>query len=667
MNYCGINSEHERSPSGGRQVLKLFLKSMLAIIWGLWILILSWIGLLPELGYPLGLIIWLVIGCLTLAVMFIASLETYLNGWRGFLAHNANMDTLIAVGTLAAWIYSMFIVIFPQFSIAERADVYFDASVLILGFVNLGQALETRARGKTSEAIKRLIGLQAKTARVIRNGQETDIFIEEVVVNDLIRVRPGEKISVDGIITEGSSYIDESMLTGEPVPVTKKIGDKVIAGTMNKTGTFLFKANKIGSDTTLAQIVKAVKLAQNSKPSITRLADTVSSYFVPTVLCLAFLTAMIWFDVGVHPASAYMLATSMTVIIIACPCALGLAAPISVMIGIGRAAEKGILIRHGEALQQACHLTTIVLDKTGTITQGHPVVTAVLVQPGFDENTVLQWAASLEKNSEHPLAEAIVNAAAAKSLHFLAVSNFETISGVGVQGDVDNHRVLLGNAGLLEKNNIKASLEQAGLYLAIDGQFAGTIVIEDPIKADSKEAIERLHRKGLKVVMLTGDNAVAAQKIAKLVNIDEVISDVLPLDKAHKIAELQARGEMVAMVGDGINDSAALAKAHVGFAMGGGADVAIESAEVTIMRNSLQAICDAISISKATMRNIKQNLFGAFFYNCFAILIAAGVFYPIFHMLLSPIIAGAAMALSSLTVVLNASRLQFLNISKVNS
>jgi Cu+-exporting ATPase len=659
---CEILSKSPGNSSPSKHLYILFLKSALAIIWGLWILILNWIGVLPQLGHPLGLIIWLIIGILTLLVMMTVSLETYINGWKGFLAHNANMDTLIAVGTLAAWIYSMVIVIFPQFSTAGKRDLYFDASVFILGFVNFGQALETHARGKTSEAIKRLMGLQPKTARVVRNGKEMDIAIEEVVVGDIVRVRPGEKIAVDGVITEGSSYLDESMLTGEAIPVSKKFGDKVIAGTLNKAGTFLFSANKVGSDTALSQIVKAVKVAQHSKPSITRLADKVSSYFVPTILCLAIITALVWFNVGIKPISAYMLATGMTVLIIACPCALGLAAPISVMISVGKAAEKGILIRNGEALQQACRLTTIVLDKTGTITQGHPAVTQIVAVAGFDENKILQLAASLEVNSEHPLAEAILNAAKAKSLNSLEVKNFEAISGLGVQGNINGQRVLLGNSRLLEKYNITISQEQAGLYLAVDQQFAGTIVVEDPIKVDSQDAIKRFHQMGLKVIILTGDNAITAQKTGKIVNVDEVLSDVLPIDKANKLSELQAKGEIVGMVGDGVNDAAALAKAHVGFAMGSGADVAIESAEITLMRNSLHAVCDAISLSRMTLSNIKQNLWGAFFYNCSAILVAAGVFYPIFHMLLSPIIAGAAMALSSLSVVLNASRLQFMRI-----
>lgn len=638
---------------------KAYIKSSIAIIWGLWILVLNWVGLLPNLGDALGLVIWLIIGILTLVVMMYVSLETYVNGWKGFLAHNANMDTLIAVGTLAAWIYSMVIVIFPFLSTDGQNDLYFDASVFILGFVAFGQALEARARGKSSEAIERLMGLQPKTARVVRNGQEIDIAIETLVIGDIVRVRPGEKIPVDGVVQEGSSNVDESMLTGEPVPVAKKTGDTVVGGTINKTGTFLFITKKIGSDTVLAQIVKAVQVAQHSKPSITRLADKVSCYFVPVILCLAIVTALVWFNVGVTPVSAYMLATGMTVVIIACPCALGLAAPISVMISVGRAAEHGILIRDGEALQQSCRLTSIVLDKTGTITEGHPALTSIITATGYNQDQVLQFAASLEKHSEHPLAEAVLNAAKEKSLELLTVDQFEALSGFGVRGVIQQKQILLGNARLLEKYNITAPSNQIGLYLAMGGQFAGTLIVEDPIKADSVAAIQRLHHLGLKVVMLTGDNMTTAQKIGKIVNVDKIIADVLPTDKADKITELQASGEIVGMVGDGVNDAAALAKAHVGFAMGSGSDVAIESAQVALMRNSIHAVSDAMYLSKITMRNIKQNLWGAFFYNCAAISVAAGVFYPLFHMLLSPIIGGAAMALSSLTVVLNASRLQF--------
>ena len=642
---------------------KACIKSSIAILWGTWILILNWVGLLPNLGDALGLVIWLVIGVLTFIVMITVSLETYVNGWKGFLAHNANMDTLIAVGTLAAWIYSMIIVIFPFLSTNGQHDLYFDASVFILGFVAFGQALETRARGKSSEAIECLMGLQPKTARVVRNGQDIDIAIDQLAIDELIRVRPGEKIPVDGIVQEGNSNVDESMLTGEPIPVSKKIGDHVVGGTLNKTGTFLCRATKVGSDTMLSQIVKTVQIAQHSKPSITRLADKISGYFTPVILCLALLTALVWFNIGIAPVYAYMLATGMTVVIIACPCALGLAAPISVTISVGRAAEKGILIRNGEALQQCCHLTTIVLDKTGTITAGHPTLTSIITAKGHAADQVLQAAASLEKHSEHPLAEAVLHAATEKSLALLAVTEFEALSGLGVKGMIQQKQVLLGNARLLEQYNITVPTDPTGLHIAIAGQFAGTLMVEDPIKTDSVAAIARLHHMKLKIVMLTGDNAVTAQKIGKAVNIDTIISDVLPADKANKIAELQAQGEIVGMVGDGVNDAAALAKAHVGFAMGNGSDVAIESAEVALMRNSLNAVCDAIALSKMTMRNIKQNLWGAFFYNAAAISVAAGVFYPIFHMLLSPIIGGAAMALSSLTVVLNASRLNLSRIS----
>jgi Cu+-exporting ATPase len=491
-----------------------------------------------------------------------------------------------------------------------------------------------------------------------------------VGLGETLRVRPGDKIPVDGKIIEGHSSVDESMLTGEPIPVEKSQGDEVVGGTINKTGTFLFSATRIGKDTALAQIIEMVRQAQNAKPAIGRLADKISAVFVPTVLIIAVLTLLAWFNVGPEPRVSYMLVAAMTVLIIACPCALGLATPISIMVGVGKAAEYGILIRNGEALQQAGKLTTVVLDKTGTVTEGHPAVTAVVPRRGWDEARLLGVAASLETGSEHPLAEAIVSAAKTKGLKSSPVTDFEAVAGHGVAGKVDGRQALFGNSKLMQDHGIElgelpqraselAAEARTPMYVAVDGQAAGIIAVSDPIKADSKRAVERLHAISLKVVMVTGDNRATAEAVARQVGIDEVFAEVLPQDKAEKIALLQQRGEIVGMVGDGINDAPALARADVGYAIGTGTDVAIESADVTLIRGSLHGVADAIAISLATVRNIKQNLFGAFIYNSLGIPIAAGVLFPLTGLLLNPIIAGAAMAMSSVTVVSNANRLRW--------
>ncbi|MDH5649640.1 MAG: copper-translocating P-type ATPase, partial [Gammaproteobacteria bacterium] len=595
--------------------------------------------------------------------------------WRSFRAHNANMDTLIALGTGTAWVYSLLIVIYPPLVPEQARHVYFEAAAIIIALINFGSALEMRARGKTSEAIKRLIGLQPKTARVIRDGRELDVPIEEVGLNETLRVRPGERIAVDGKVIEGHSSVDESMITGEPVPVQKSLGDEVVGGTINKTGTFLYQAMRIGKDTALARIIELVRQAQNSKPGIGRLADKISSVFVPTVLIIAVITFLIWMNFGPEPKVSYTLVATMTVLIIACPCALGLATPISIMVGVGKAAEYGILIRNGDALQQAGKLTTIILDKTGTITEGRPAVTLVTAVDGWEENDILQFAASIEAGSEHPLADAIVSAAKDKKLEFFPVAQFEAIAGKGVKADIQGKTVLLGNQALLQDHNMDlasyyniaeslASKAQTPIYVAVDNRVAGIIAIADPIKADSAAAIKRLHDAGLRVAMVTGDHAMTANAVAREVGIDEVFSQVLPQNKSDKVAVLQERGEVVGMVGDGINDAPALARADVGFAIGTGTDVAIESASVTLMRGSLHGVPDAIAISRATVRNIKQNLLGAFIYNTLGIPVAAGILYPLTGLLLNPIIAGAAMAMSSVTVVTNANRLRWFRTAK---
>ena len=620
-------------------------------------------------------IAWFIVGLATLAVMAVAGKQFYNGAWQAFKNHAANMDTLIALGTGTAWLYSMVVVITPNLLPEVARHVYFEASAMIIGLISLGLALEVKARGRTSEAIKRLIGLQPKTARVIRDGQERDIDISDVVKNDQVRVRPGEKISVDGEVLEGSSSVDESMLTGEPMPVTKQIGDTVVAGSINKTGTLLFKATHIGSETTLANIINMVKRAQNSKPSIGRLADVISGIFVPTVMIIAILAGLAWLNFGPEPAIAYAVVAVTTVLIIACPCALGLATPMSVMVGIGKAAESVILIRNGEALQVTSKITTMILDKTGTITQGSPTVTDVITFNNSDENTVMQHVASLESSSEHPLAEAIISYAKALNLTLSKVTDFDALTGKGVIGTLDGQTLLFGNKALMDKYHVAiddayeqaqtlASEAKTPMYFAVNQQLQAIIAVADPIKADSAAAIKRLQNKGIHLVMLTGDNQATAQAVAKKVGIKDFIAEVLPDDKVNEVIKRQAKGEIVGMTGDGINDAPALAQADVGFAIGTGTDIAIESGDITLMRGSLHGLADAIAVSSATILNIKQNLFGAFIYNVAGIPIAAGLLYPFFGLLLNPVVAGAAMALSSLTVVSNANRLRFFKPAK---
>ena len=613
---------------------------------------------------------WLVIGVLTLAVLVFPGRHFFVGAWKSIRNRTATMDTLIALGTGTAWIYSMLVAAFPHFFPEQSRHIYFEASAMIIGLVNLGLALEIKARGRTSQAIKRLIGLQVKTARVIRNGNEVDIPLALVQVNDQVRVRPGEKIPVDGTVTEGHSSIDESMLTGEPMPVEKSVGADVAAGTLNKTGTLIFTATRVGKDTALARIIDMVKRAQSSKPAIGRLADSIASVFVPVVMLIAVASAIAWFVFGPQPALSFALVSATTVLIIACPCALGLATPMSIMVGVGKAAENGILIRNGDALQTAAKLDIMVLDKTGTITQGRPRVTAIHTTGSADENAVLQLAASLEAGSEHAVAQALTDAAQEKSLPLLPAENFTAIPGQGVRGNVDRKKLLFGNRKLMQENNINlqthearaqqlAAQGQTPVFFTVDSALTAIIAIADPVKSDSVAAIQRLQRHGMRVIMLTGDNAVTAKAIADQVGITEFFAEVLPQHKADKVKELQADGAIVGMTGDGINDAPALAQADVGFAIGTGTDVAIESAGITLMRGSLHGIADAIAISQATLRNIRQNLLGAFIYNVAGIPIAAGVLYPFFGLLLNPVVAGAAMALSSVTVVSNANRLRW--------
>lgn len=648
----------------------LVKKYIVAAIVGVPLFILGMSGLLPELTNTVGQIIWFFIGIATAIVMWYSGGHFFSGAWKAFQHHSANMDTLIALGTGTAWIYSMVIVFFPNIVPSLAQHAYFEAAAIIIALINFGSALEMKARGKTSEAIKRLIGLQPKTARVIRDGVEQDIQISAVGLNETIRVRPGEKIPLDGIVIDGHSSVDESMLTGEPLPVSKKTGDKVIGGTLNKTGSFLFQSKKIGKDTALAQIIEMVRKAQNSKPEIGRMADKISSIFVPTVMIISIITFLIWFNFSGLSIS-YAVVAMMTVLIIACPCALGLATPISIMVGVGKAAEHGILIRNGDALQQAGRIDTVVLDKTGTVTLGKPELLQILTADNQDETQLLQLAASLEAGSEHPLAQAILEKSVEKKLELFKVENFEAIEGHGIKANINGELIFLGNEKLMHRENVSlddwqqkitdlTDKAQTPVFIAKENELLGLLGIADPIKEDSKNAIQRFHQAGLNVVMLTGDHKRTANVIAKLVGIDEVLAEVLPADKQDKVKKLQQQGRVVAMVGDGINDAPALAQADVGFAIGTGTDVAIESADIALMRGSLNNVMDAIQISKATVKNIRQNLFGAFVYNSLGIPVAAGVLFPVMGVLLNPMIAGAAMAMSSVTVVSNANRLRFL-------
>lgn len=613
--------------------------------------------------------LWPVSSALTLIIMIWAGNHFFIGAWSALKHRSADMNTLIALGTGAAWIYSTIAIFFPFLFPDGMAEPFFDVVAIVIGLVDLGQALELRAKSRTSEAIKKLMDLQAKTARVIRDGKELDIPFEEVVTGDIVIVRPGEKVPVDGIILDGNSTLDESMITGESIPIEKNVGDEVIGGTINKTGNFKFEATKVGKDMALSQIIKMVEDAQGSKAPIQRIVDQISGYFVPAVMILAIFTFVIWFDFGPSPAFQFAVVTAVTVLIIACPCALGLATPMSLMVGTGKGAERGILIRNAESLEKAEKIQTIVLDKTGTITKGKPALTNVIVIGQYEEDELLRIAAAVEKGSEHPLAEAIVEGATQRKLQIPEIKNFNSLTGRGVKAEVENKQIHLGNRKLMMEINVPvdildkeadklASEGKTPMFIAVNGELSGILAVADTVKEDSYQAIQTLRKLGLEVVMLTGDNAKTAQAIAKQVGVDRVIADVLPEDKVAQIQKLQREGKIVAMVGDGINDAPALAQADIGFAIGTGTDVAIEASDITLIKGSLKGVVDGILISKATMRNVRQNLVGAFGYNTLGIPIAAGLLYPFFGILLSPIIAGAAMAFSSVTVVANANRLR---------
>ena len=664
----GLSDEREKEQAELAFYHQLLRKTVVAGLVALPLFVAGMSGWLPPVTTSSGQVFWLITGALTLAVMIYSGGHFYSGALNTLRFHNANMDTLIALGTGSAWLFSTAVVLFPDVVPSLAQHAYYEAALIIITLVNLGNALEMRARGKTSLAIKRLIGMQARTARVMRDGKEVDVDIADVGLDETVRVRPGEKIPVDGEIIEGSSNIDESMLTGEPLPVLRKEGDTVIGGTLNKSGSFLFMTRHIGSDTVLARIIELVRNAQNTKPAIGRLVDRIASVFVPAVLIIAILTFLAWFNFGPMPKAAYALVTMMTVLIIACPCALGLATPISIMAGIGKAAEHGILIRNGEALQLAGKITVVVLDKTGTITEGRPEVSKVLPASG-SEDDILALAAGLEKNSEHPLAEAVIEAAKTRNVALLPVEQFEAIAGLGIKAICQGEPVLLGNERFMKENAINLDAFNALLdnsdspsatpvLLARAGSFAGLLFIEDRIKQDSAATIKALHKLNIKTIMLSGDRQASAEAVAASVGIDEVIAEVLPDEKEQVIRKLQESGEKVAMVGDGLNDAPSLARSDVGFAVGSGTDVAIESADVTLMGGSIRGVPIAIELSRATVRNIWQNLFGAFVYNSIGIPVAAGILYPVSGLLLNPMVAGAAMAMSSVTVVTNANRLR---------
>jgi Cu+-exporting ATPase len=680
---CGMDLEPKTLQPGAEQD-DSELRSMTLRFWvaaALTVPILS-LAMLPMIGVPVDhwlgstTYLWLQLLLGTPVVLW-GGWPFFERGWRSLVTRNLNMFTLIAIGTGAAYLYSLVAVLLPSlipdaFWQHGTVHVYFEAAAVIVTLVLLGQVLELRARRRTGAAIRELLSLAPPTARIVRDGQERDVSLEEVRQGDTLRVRPGEKIPVDGRLTEGRSTVDEAMITGEPMPVEKQKGDPVIGGTVNQTGSFLMVAEKVGQDTVLSRIVNMVADAQRSRAPIQKVADAVAGYFVPAVLVIAAVTFVVWAVVQPEqPALAYAFVNAVAVLIIACPCALGLATPMSIMVGVGRGAQEGVLIKDAEVLETLEKVDTVVVDKTGTLTEGRPKLTEAVPAPPFGEDDLIRSAASVEQNSEHPLARAIVAGAKDRNLSMPTVEAFDSVTGGGVQGTVEGKAVLVGKRSLLADRNVQnlAALDERAdelqrqgrtvMYVAVDGRFAGLVAVSDPIKASTPEAVRTLHGLGLRVIMLTGDNEKTARVVAERLGIDEFHAGVRPEDKHERIKNLRAEGHKVAMAGDGINDAPALAEADVGIAMGTGTDVAIESAGVTLVKGDLRGIVKAVTLSRRTMRNIRQNLFFALIYNIVGVPIAAGVLYPISaHLLLNPMIAAAAMSFSSVSVVGNALRLR---------
>ena len=632
----------------------------------------------PEIINPMtNTLNYAIIQLILVIPVMCAGYKFYLHGYKSLFSGSPNMDTLVAIGTSAAFLYSLYTTIQianGSVTTMHHHQLYYESAGIIIALILLGKFFESRSKGKTSEAIKKLIGLQPKTAIIIMNDKEIETPIDEVIVGDVILVKPGEKIPVDGVVIEGSTSVDESMLTGESIPVEKVVGSKVTGASINKNGSIKFKAEKVGSDTALSQIVKLVEDAQGTKAPIAKLADTVSGYFVPIVMTIAVVSALLWWILG-NKDLIFVLTIFISVLVIACPCALGLATPTAIMVGTGKGAENGIFIKGGEALELAHKINTVILDKTGTITEGKPKVTDIITANYIAEEYLLQIAASAEKGSEHPLGEAIVRYGVEKNLEFKNLENFKAIPGNGIEVVIDNKNILLGNTKLMNDRNINIdnlknkydSLANEGktpMYIAIDNNIGGIIAVADVVKESSKKAIETLHNMGIKVAMVTGDNKNTANAIASQVGIDIILAEVLPEDKSKEVKKLQEKGDFVAMVGDGINDAPALAKADIGIAIGSGTDVAIESADIVLMKSDLMDVPNAIKLSNATIKNIKQNLFWAFGYNTIGIPVAAGLLYIFGGQLLNPMVAAAAMSLSSVSVVTNALRLRNFKFNK---
>jgi Cu+-exporting ATPase len=654
-----------------RELALLKKKFIFSVIFGLLIMILSMPHYIPYLNRLPHQFLFYILFILTTPVQFWAGKQFLAGAWGAARHGSADMNTLIAVGTLSAYVYSSVVTFFPSIfhQSGLKAEIYFDSAAMIIALILLGRLLEARAKGQTSEAIRKLIGLAPKTARVVRDHQESDIPVEEVQKGDLIVVRPGEKIPVDGLIREGRSAVDESMLTGESLPVDKNPGDEVIGATLNKSGSFIFEATRVGEETALAQIIQLVEQAQGSKAPIQRLADQVAGIFVPIVMGIAVLTFIIWFFWGPSPTLTFALLNFVAVMIIACPCALGLATPTAIMVGTGKGAENGILIKGGESLESIHKLTTIVFDKTGTLTKGELSVTDIVPGEGTETKELLTLVASVEKNSEHPLGEAVVRKAREEGLTLAGVEHFEALAGQGVTAEWDGEEIYIGNKRLMQAQGldldplqvIAEALADQGktlMFAARGRKIIGLLALADTLKEHSREAVAELKKMGLEVVMLTGDNRQTAQAISRELQLDRVIAEVLPQDKTKQIKQLQGEGKKVAMVGDGINDAPALAQADVGIAIGTGTDVAMEASDITLIRDDLRTILTAIKLSRKTIRTIRQNLFWAFFYNVLGIPIAAGILYPFWGILLNPILASAAMAFSSVSVVSNSLRLR---------